>query len=251
MSEISLAISSSEAPQLSWVLPMFRTADQLRELLARIHAVSAELVEAHEIILVDDACPEGTGALAATIAATDVRVRLLRLASNRGQDAALREGLRLSRGEWTMILDADLQDPPEAVRQLWPLRQCGDAVFVERTGTYTSAGRQITSRLYRAAIARVGRLPRGACLFALLGRPLVDRINVTITGRQVSLLALISAAGFGFSSIPIVRSPRASGVSSYSSFARCAKAMNSLWQMFVVRRLNGSVHTPSRPSSAP
>ena len=86
-------------PQLSWVLPLYRTAAQLEELVARIHCVSAGLRVRHEVILVDDACPEGSGALAMRIAARDPRLRVLRLARNHGQDRALMAGLRLSRGD--------------------------------------------------------------------------------------------------------------------------------------------------------
>ena len=223
---------------LSWVLPLFRTADQLEELLARIHVVSNDLVVSHEIILVDDACPQGTGEVAETIAAVDPRLRVLRLRNNHGQDAALREGLRLSCGEWTMILDADLQDPPEAARQLWASRDSGvDVVFGERTGTYTTSARHLTSRVYRAAIERVGGLPRGACLFALLGRQFVARMHAD-SRSDVSLLAQIAATEGRFTSIPIRRSPRPTGTSGYSSLARCRKAAGSLWQMFSARYLN-------------
>jgi glycosyltransferase involved in cell wall biosynthesis len=252
MSATSANALLSGTPQLSWVLPLYRTSDQLDELLSRIHKVSTDLVESYEIILVDDACPEDTGAKAEIIAATDGCTRVLRLVRNRGQDAALREGLRLSRGDWTMILDADLQDPPEAVRELWRLREVGTngVVFAQRTGIYTSPGRHITSRLYRAAIERVGGLPRGACLFALLGRGTLRRINI-VTGRRVSLLAIIAAAGARFVSVPIPRSPRATGVSGYSSLARCAKAARSLWQIFAARRLHRYLGTPVLPAHTP
>lgn len=226
------------SPQLSWVLPLYRTARQLPELLARIHATSAALHLEHEIILVDDACPEGCGALARELASGDQRLRVLHLACNHGQDRALRAGLRLSRGDWTAVLDADLQDPPEAVAALWPRCVPGtDAVFARRTGRYTSPGRQLTSRLYRKAVEVVGGLPPGAGLYVLLARPLLDRINQA-QGRRRTLLALIAGARARSTSVDIVRSPRLLGRSSYSAFARGAKAARSLWDMFAMRRLN-------------
>ena len=165
-------------------------------------------------------------------------LRILRLPRNVGQDQALRAGLRLSRGEWTAILDADLQDPPEAVERLWPLRSTGaDAVFTRRIGNYSSFGRRMTSRLYRAAIEVVGGLPRGACLYVLLGRGLVDRINAA-QGRDATLLALIAAARARHASVDIVRAPRRVGVSSYSSIARSRKAARSLWEMFAACHLH-------------
>src|SRR4051812_32980741 len=87
------------AIQLSWVLPLYRTAEQLAELLERIGQVSRRLAVESEVILVDDACPEGCGALAELAAARDARITVVRLPSNGGQDAALRAGLRRSRGQ--------------------------------------------------------------------------------------------------------------------------------------------------------
>jgi glycosyltransferase involved in cell wall biosynthesis len=225
-------------PQLSWVLPLYRTAAQLQELLARIQATSVRLGVTYEVILVDDACPEGSGVLAERLANSDTRLRVLRLARNHGQDRALREGLRLSLGGWTAVLDADLQDPPEAVAVLWPSCVAGtDAVFTRRGGTYSSPGRRLTSRLYRKAVEVVGGLPPGACLYVLLARPLVERLNAA-QGHRRSLLAMIAGARARCTSVDIVRSPRLLGGSSYSAFARSAKAARSLWEMFAMRRLN-------------
>ena len=221
--------------ELSWVLPLYRTATQLDELVARIHRVSAELRLRHEIILVDDACPEDSGGLALRMAALDPRLRVLRLSRNHGQDRALIAGLRLSRGEWTVMLDADLQDPPEAMSQLWPLCTAAhDAVFARRTGMYSSRGRQATSRLYRAIASRIGGLPRGAGLYVALHRNALDRINAA-TGRNATLLALIAGARPRCASVEITRSPRTAGTSSYDSLARLRKASRSLWELLSMR----------------
>ncbi|MFL6592298.1 MAG: glycosyltransferase [Luteimonas sp.] len=225
------------AIQLSWVLPLYRTAEQLAELLERIGQVSRRLAVESEVILVDDACPEGCGALAELAAARDARVTVVRLPSNGGQDAALRAGLRRSRGQWSVILDADLQDPPEAVESLWPLRRQAAIVFARRTGRYSGLGRRITSHAYRTAVTMVSGLPRGACLYALLSRAAVDRIN-RAGGARLSLLALIAATRLDTASVPILRAARFNGESGYTSFARCRKASASLWQMFAARRLN-------------
>jgi glycosyltransferase involved in cell wall biosynthesis len=220
---------------LSWVLPLYRTAGQLDELVARIHGVSARLRVRHEVVLVDDACPEDCGGLAQRMAALDSRLRVLRLPSNRGQDRALVAGLRESRGEWTVVLDADLQDPPEAMARLWPLCNAAhDAVFARRTGHYSSAGRRLTSRLYRALASRVGGLPRGAGLYVALQRGVLQRINAA-TDRNATLLALIAGTRPRCASVDIVRAPRPSGTSSYSAFARAGKAARSLRDLLAMR----------------
>lgn len=222
--------------ELSWVLPLFRTAAQLDELVARITRVSTRMPLAYEIILVDDACPEGSGALAERLALRDPHLRVLRLPRNGGQDPALRAGLRLARGQWCVILDADLQDPPEAIELLWAQRARHDAVFTRRTGAYTTLGRRMTSRLYRGAIEVIGRLPRGACLYVLLARPLVDRINAA-RGQRSTLMALIASHRPRSTSVQIVRAPRALGDSAYRGLARSRRAARSLWEMFAACHL--------------
>jgi glycosyltransferase involved in cell wall biosynthesis len=224
-------------PELSWVLPLYRTAAQLEELLARIGAVSRRLAVRSEIVLVDDACPEGCGAQAERIAMRDPDVHVVRHACNQGQDAALRTGLRRSRGRWCVLLDADLQDPPEAVERLWSLREDWDIVFAQRTGRYSSRGRRLGSRLYRAAAALVGGLPHGACLYVLLSRDVVQRINLAQRPR-LSLLALIAATRGRSVCVAIQRDRRRIGVSAYRSRDRWAKAVGSLWQLFAARRLH-------------
>lgn len=238
-----LAKLSESLPQISWVLPLYCTAECLAPLLARIREVSAGLVERYEVILVDDACPQGSGTLAETWAAKDPHVRVLRLPTNQGQDNALRQGLLVSRGEWTVIMDADLQDPPEAVRELWSVRMTGaDAVFADRTGRYhSSAGRRLAARLYRVVLAWIGDLPAGACLFALLNRPIVNHVRRSQPSphhSRISLLAQLAATRGRFASVTVRRAPRFAGTSAYTKRATWAKAARSLWQTFAARRLH-------------
>lgn len=230
------ADAAIDAPlQLSWVLPLHRTAAQLEELVARIHGVATDLGLRHEVILVDDACPEHSGVLAQRMAVRDPRLRVLRLERHQGQDRALIAGLRLSRGEWTVVHDADLQDPPEAVARMWPLCTAAhDAVFARRTGRYSSRGRQATSRLYRALASRIGGLPDGAGLYVALHRGALDRINAAARGNA-TLLALVAGTRPRCASIDIVRARRAAGTSSYGTLARARKAARSLWELLAMR----------------
>lgn len=229
-------MKAPSTPDVSWVLPLYRTAPFLDELLRRIDGVSAQLGLRHEVLLVDDACPGGSGAAADRAAASDARVRVLHLPRNRGQDNALREGLRAARGAWAVVLDADLQDPPEALLALWPLRDRANVVFVARFGRYTTASRRMTSWMYRAAVALVGGLPRGACLHALLDRRAIDAVAAT-RRESLSMLAAIAAIRCTTACVPLERPARPQGTSAYGHRMRLAKATASLWQMLLARRL--------------
>lgn len=224
-------------PQLSWIVPMYRTADALPALLERIEATSQRCGIRAEAVLVDDACPERSADALDRLLPRNMPVRVVRLASNVGQDAALREGLRACRGEWAVLLDGDLQDPPEAVEALWRARGPGlDAVFAARQGKYESRGRLLTSRLYRATLAWVAGLPQGACLFVLLPRSTVEAVAASREQRP-SLLACIAGHGRHFARVPVQRARRSAGESAYDSRARLSKALRSLWQSFLARRV--------------
>ena len=242
MSLVATPAAPDSVPDLSWIVPMYRTATSLPELVQRIEATAACCGASSEIVLVDDACPEGSARGAARLPpAGPTTVRILRLERNQGQDGALREGLRACRGRWAVLLDADLQDPPEAVGQLWEARSAGfDAVFARRTGAYQTTGRLHTSRLYRRGLAWIGGLPYGACLFVMLSRPMIDAVAATRSPR-ITILAALAGAGRNFAIVPVQRSKRRHGRSAYSSRARLAKAARSLWQTFLARRLGRSL----------
>lgn len=229
------------APELSWIVPMYRTAAALPELVRRIEATAAGCGAHSEIVLVDDGCPEGSAERAARLLPAHATLRILRLERNQGQDGALREGIRACRGRWAVLLDADLQDPPEAVARLWEARSAGvDAVFARRCGAYEASGRLLTSRVYRRALGWVGGLPHGACLFVLLGRPMIDAVAATHSPR-IAILAVLAGAGRRFAIVPVQRSERPHGRSAYSAGGRLAKAARSLWQTFLARRLRRSL----------
>jgi glycosyltransferase involved in cell wall biosynthesis len=228
---------TTSPPTLSWIFPLYRTAAQLDELLARVEATSTAMEVSYEVVLVDDACPEGSGEAAERAAAQIERLRVVRLASNSGQDGALRAGLQACRGSWAVILDADLQDPPEGAAALWTLHQDGwDAIFAQRSGIYTTAGRHLTSHLYRRLVSAVAGLPAGACLFVLLNRRLIDHIAASSSPRP-SILAVIAASRASCTSVPVARVQRAQGRSAYTSLRRLDKGLGSLWQMILHRFL--------------
>lgn len=230
-------ILTGASPVLSFIVPMYRTSAHLDELLQRIHATSATIGVRHEVILVNDACPEGSGAAAEEAASVRQEVRVVHHARNQGQDSAIRSGLRVCRGEWAVVLDGDLQDPPETIVQLWAARGAGvDAVFANRVGPYTTRGRRLTSKIYRRLASLLGGLPMGACVFLLLNRRLIDRIAAT-TQTRISLLAALATAEGHWATVPIRRNARPSGHSAYNGWRRLNKALASLWQIVRSRHL--------------
>jgi glycosyltransferase involved in cell wall biosynthesis len=219
--------------ELTWIVPMYRTAAALPELVERIGITVSRLGVSAEIVLVDDACPELSADRAANVTSS-VPLSTLRLGRNVGQDRALREGLRRAGGQWAVLLDGDLQDPPEAVAVLWSERTSNDVVFARRVGRYESRSRLITSRLYRRCVAMAGGLPPGAGLFVLLERRIIQAIAAMDTER-FSMLAAIAAAGGSRTSVLVVREPRPIGNSAYSRLDRLRKGAETVGQLLLAR----------------
>jgi polyisoprenyl-phosphate glycosyltransferase len=117
----------------SFVLPVFNEEQSLPELLRRISLVIGQLEEPTEIILVDDGSTDGSYEIIRALAREDPRVRPVRLSRNFGHQAAISAGLDLADGDAVIVMDADLQHPPELIPDLvarW--REGYDVVYAVR-----------------------------------------------------------------------------------------------------------------------
>jgi glycosyltransferase involved in cell wall biosynthesis len=209
---------------VSAVAPVYRNAGTLAELCRRL---GAALEPDHEIVLVDDGCPDGSWGVIETLAAADARVRAVRHVVNRGQNAAVMSGIAAARGEEIVVLDADLQDPPEAVPLLLAELRRGEAaiVFGGRRGRYEPTSRLMASRIFKRTlhIASGRRLPVDAGLFLAMRADVRERLG----GGYV--LAAIGRSGLPMSSVPVVRA-RSSSPSGYTGSARVKLAVRAIRQ---------------------
>jgi hypothetical protein len=220
---------------LSVVLPVYRTRAFLPELHRRLGAVLDQLGVDGELIFVDDACPEESWTELAGLARRDPRVRALRLAGNVGQQRAVLAGLQCARSNIVVVMDADLQDPPEAIPALLARLDAGTAgVFAARAGHYESRGRLVTSRLFKWTVTRLTGAPRGAGLFVALRRPLVSHLLAHAPARP-HLVAMISCAGFPLAAVPVTREVRSVGHSAYSARQRVRAGSTAFWLLLRTR----------------
>jgi glycosyltransferase involved in cell wall biosynthesis len=227
----------SDGIEISIVSPVYRTSAFLTELLLRIENALQPLGLTYEIVFVNDACPEGSGAVLQQITKTNLRVGVVDLRRNWGQNRATLMGLRWVRGRYVAILDSDLQDPPELIpdlyaRALMPDRP--DAVLVTRTGMYEPVGRLITSYILKGLLSLILDLPFGAGSYCLLSRPAVLRL-LDMRVREPYLLAMIGAAGLRVRSIRATRAARPTGSSSYTAFKRLRLGLAALETAFTAR----------------
>lgn len=223
-------------PDVSVVLPAYRTAAAVNELWQRLtHTLDREAVS-FELIFVDDACPEGSGQLVAAIGAHDSRVVLLSNDRNLGQRAAVRRGLAAARGRFVVIMDADLQDEPEHIPALLAEIRRGqcEAVFAGRRGTYQAASRMWTSRVFKRLMGWLVGVPSDAGSFVAMSRTMATAV-LALPAARPHMVVLIGATGLPVRSIPVPRAPRRAGESAYSEWSRLQFGIGSVWTALALR----------------
>ena len=105
--------------EISVVIPVYNCAGCLPALHARLTATLAALTPDYEIVLVDDRSRDGAWEILAELARADPHLKVVRLSRNFGQHAAITAGLTRARGAWTVVMDCDLQEPPEEIARLY------------------------------------------------------------------------------------------------------------------------------------
>ncbi|WNV74065.1 glycosyltransferase [Geodermatophilus sp. DSM 44513] len=206
------------------VVPVYRNAATLPELVDRLGVALAG--RDWRVRLVVDACPAGSAQVALSLVGPRVAVTVLPV--NGGQHAALRRGLALETDADTWVcLDADLQDPPEAVPLLLDRLAAGDveAVFAGRRGAYESWARRFSGGLHRRVAARLTGLPPDAGAFLALG-PAVRA--AVLTSEAPSIVLAVGVARRPVTSVPVVRDVRPEGRSAWTARARLSQSARSL-----------------------
>src|SRR6476661_4763811 len=167
----------SDKPALSVVAPCFNEEAVLGEFLQRVGTVLAGIGGSAEIVLVDDGSRDGTWGAMVKAAAHDRRIVAVRLMRNHGHQLALTAGLTLCRGERVLIIDADLQDPPEILPDMMALMDGGaDVVYGQRLqragdGLFKRGTAYVFYRLL--SVFSEVEIPRDTGDFRLIRRPVV------------------------------------------------------------------------------
>lgn len=225
-------MTTNSAVETSVVVPVFGNAETLPALYRRLSAVLQTCGGEYELVFVDDASPDASLDYLRNLAAEDPNVVVLALAHNVGQHRAVWLGLQVARGNAVAIMDADLQDPPEALpRLLVALREAGGkrptVAFAGRRGVYQSWPRMVTSRLFKLLLRLLFGLPADAGLFCAMNREAV-RCLKRWDLRHPYLQVMLACAGARFVSVPVLRQPRSAGVSGYTSWRRLFLGLRAL-----------------------
>jgi dolichol-phosphate mannosyltransferase len=207
-------------PTLSVVAPLFNEEGNVAELVRRLRAAAdgAPGIDAYEIVLVDDGSTDRTAELLHAHAAADPRLVIVRLSRNFGHQLAATAGLDLARGDAVVLIDADLQDPPELIPGLVERWQAGfDVVYaVRRKRKGESAFKILTARLFYRTTRRLTKvsIPVDAGDFRLMSRRVVDALKA-IRERHRFIRGLVSWVGYPQTALEYDRDSRFSGETKY------------------------------------
>jgi glycosyltransferase involved in cell wall biosynthesis len=206
---------------LSVVIPAFNEEGNVESVYARLSAVLDQLDLEWELIFSVDPSTDRTEEVIASLRARDPRVKMLRFSRRFGQPMATLAGMEASTGDATVVIDCDLQDPPELIAELvarW--REGYDVVYAQRR---TRAGETLPKRIVSAlgyrVIARIAEvdIPPNTGDFRLMSRRVVENVVALKEGHGF-LRGLVGLVGFRQSSVLYDRDPRARGTSKYNPF---------------------------------
>ena len=207
-------LTSQAASLISIVVPVYNEQEVLPEFHQRLAAVLDTLAFASEIIYVNDGSADDTLAIIDTLYTEDERVALVDLSRNFGKEIALTAGLHKARGDAVIVIDADLQDPPEVIPQLIEEWQNGyDVVYAKRSRREgESLLKKLTAFAFYRIMQRMGhvKLPADTGDFRLLSRRAVDALN-TLTEQHRFMKGLFAWIGYKQKAVLYERDPRHAG----------------------------------------
>jgi len=214
-------------PMVSIVSPVYGCAGCLEALVEQVEGAVSGMALPFEILLVDDASPDGAWARIGEIARVHAGVRGLRLARNFGQHYAIAAGIEHARGDIVVVMDCDLQDvPAEIPRLVAAVRDGAEIAFGQRTERQDAGLKRLGSwAFFRFLSWMTGvRQDHTTSNFGAYSRKVIDTVNA-MPERERCFPLMVKWTGFRSVALPVTHAPRGSGRSGYS-FSR-------LWRLAI------------------
>jgi dolichol-phosphate mannosyltransferase len=224
------------ATTLSIVVPVHDEQESLEELVRRLSEALGALPEMNaEIILVDDGSRDASYPLMVTLAGRDARIKVLQLSRNFGHQVALTAGIERSSGDAVIVMDADLQHPPELIGEFVRLWRDGNdvvyGVMQERTEGWF---KRVTARAYYALLRKLTQvdMPAAAGDFRLVDRVAVDAF-VSMRERDRYVRGMFAWLGFTQTGVDYVPPPRYAGHSKYTVRKMARLALDGIFSFSI------------------
>lgn len=216
---------------ISIVVPVFNERGNLRELCDRLIAVLEGETAEFELLFVDDGSSDGSLDLLLELQKADSRIRILELSRNFGHQMALAAGLEHARGEAVVMMDSDLQHPPELIPEMasrW--REGNEVVCAIRLET-EGAGlwKNLTSRFFYFFFRRLSevQIPPGSAEFRLLDRTVVESFK-EMPERALFIRGMVHWAGFRRAEVSYNAGPRTKESGKYSVLSMARLALDGI-----------------------
>ncbi len=207
-----------DTPEVSFIIPAYNESEVFPELVDRMNTLIDRIDKKSEVILIDDGSNDNTAFLMEELALKDPRYQCLFLSRNFGHQKALSAGLDFARGEYIMLLDADLQDPPEVYFNFIEKVEEGyDVVYGVRQNRKEGWIKRGFYNAFYTLLNKISNypIPRDSGDFGMITRKVVEAIN---RNREESrfLRGLRSWVGFRQVGVTYERMERAAGVPKYT-----------------------------------
>jgi dolichol-phosphate mannosyltransferase len=223
-------------PLLSVVAPVYNEVECLAALHHRLSEALREIDGEYELLFVDDGSIDGSLELLRRLADADPHVGYLSFSRNFGHEAATTAGLNRARGQTVVLIDADLQDPPELIPEMLSLwMQGNDVVYAQRSGrSGESRFTRWTSHLFYRIFQRLAatRMPLDTGDFRLMDRSVVDAFKL-LGERKRFVRGLVSWTGFRQTAVQYHREARLAGATKYDFWKRLGLAFDAISGMSV------------------
>lgn len=209
---------SQTIPAVSVVIPIYNEQENLPELYARLHKVLDGLGQSHEIIFVDDASRDRSRDLIRSLTQQDPSVRGLFFSRNFGHQPAIAAGIDHAQGQAVILMDGDLQDPPEVIPSLMAAwKQGNDVVFAVRKKRKESLPKRLAYLGFYRLLKRLANvdIPLDSGDFSLIDRKVVDLLK-KMPERNRFIRGLRSWVGFQQVGVEYERAERHAGEAKYT-----------------------------------
>lgn len=216
--------------QLTIVIPIYNERQNLPELIRRLRDALAALADVHwRVLFVDDGSSDGSKELILGERKNDPRLELLELSRNFGHQAAITAGLQHAEGDAVVVMDGDLQDPPEVIPELvaqW--RQGAQVVFAKRSGRAERGLRRLGMEAFHRLMAMSKHLKHvaGSGVFVLLDRQAVEAVK-SLPEQNRFLPGLWNWIGFERGEVTYHREVRGAGEPKVKLFGLVHYALNA------------------------
>jgi polyisoprenyl-phosphate glycosyltransferase len=208
----------TSSPTLSIVIPVYGCAACLEILCARLEQSLSFIADRYEIILVDDRSPDNAWLAIKRLQACNPAIKGILLSRNFGQHIAISAGLAASRGDCAVVMDCDMQDPPEKIPELYAkLKEGYDLVLARRSERSHSSFRLLASKIYFSLMSRLTqeRIDGSYGAFSILSRKVIDAF-LQFGERERHYLFIVRWLGFNIGTVEYEHRERTMGCSSYS-----------------------------------